>query len=162
MKDNIKTEGTSENNIVEIALDHILKIGAIFLVVFLCFRIVRPFLGIIIWALLIAIILYPLLSTISPYLWGRKKITAALMTVVMLAILVLPSIWLVIQLVDGVKFLADSMPGGSLRVPPPSESVATWPIIGPWLYETGCKHHRILENLLRDSCHRSPHGARGC
>jgi predicted PurR-regulated permease PerM len=65
----------------------------------------------------------------------RNKISSIILTLVALSILILPSIWLVNQLVEGVKFLAGNIQGGDLSIPPPSESVADWPVIGNWLYE---------------------------
>jgi predicted PurR-regulated permease PerM len=50
-------------------------------------------------------------------------------------VLVFPSIWLVNQLVDGIRFLAEAFQGGNIQIPKPSENVAEWPLIGPWLYE---------------------------
>ncbi len=56
-----KTNSTDKqnNNYVNIAIDLILKVGTLFLVVFLCFKILKPFLGMLLWGLIIAIILFP-------------------------------------------------------------------------------------------------------
>ena len=126
---------SNENNKhVNIAIDLILKVGALFLVVFLCFRILKPFLGMLLWGLIIAIILFPVFQRLRSLLGKRNKLSSILLTVVALSILVLPSIWLVNQLVEGVRFLAGNIQAGDLSIPPPSESVADWPVIGNWLY----------------------------
>lgn len=127
--------GNGQPRYVDIAIDLILKVGTLALVVFLCFRILKPFLSMLIWGLIIAIIIFPLFNRLREWLGNRNKLTSLLITLVALAILVLPSIWLVNQLVDGVKFLADSIQGGGVSIPAPSESVAEWPLIGNWLYE---------------------------
>jgi predicted PurR-regulated permease PerM len=129
---------SSENDrprYVEIAIDLILKVGTLALMVYLCFRILRPFLSMLLWGLIIAIIIFPLFMKLRTWLGNRNKLTSILIMVVALAILVFPSIWLVNQLVDGIRFLADSIQGGGLTIPVPTESVAGWPLIGPWLYE---------------------------
>lgn len=69
--------------------------------------------------------------------------------VVALALLVLPSIWLVNQLVDGIKLLADGVQEGNFKIPPPSESVADWPLIGEWLYENWLELSRNLSGSLK-------------
>jgi len=127
--------GKDNNSYVKIAIDLILKVGTLFLVVYLCFRILKPFLGMLLWGLIIAIILFPVFKRIRHLLGDRNKISSILLTVIALSILVLPSIWLVDQLVEGVKFLAGNIQAGDLSIPPPSESVADWPVIGNWLYE---------------------------
>jgi predicted PurR-regulated permease PerM len=124
-----------QGNIVSTAIDLIVKIGLLFLVVFLTFKIVRPFLSMLLWGMIIAIILFPIFSKLNHLFAKRHKLSSLLIIIVALSILVLPSIWLVNQLVDGVKFLADQFIGGNIAVPPPTESVADWPLIGPWMYE---------------------------
>jgi predicted PurR-regulated permease PerM len=130
-------EDDMENNkqYVKIAIDLILKVGALFLVVYLCFKILQPFLGMLLWGLIIAIILFPVFQRLRHLLGERNRLSSILLTVLALSILVLPSIWLVNQLVEGVKFLAGNIQAGDLSIPPPSESVADWPVIGGWLYE---------------------------
>lgn len=123
------------NSRVNIAIDLILKVGALFLVVFLCFKILKPFLGMLLWGLIIAIILFPVFQKVRNWTGDRNRLSSFLITLVALSVLVLPSIWLVNQLVDGVKFLAGFIQEGDLTVPPPDASVADWPLIGNWLYE---------------------------
>ena len=132
-----KTNSTDNqsNNYVNIAIDLILKVGTLFLVVFLCFKILKPFLGMLLWGLIIAIILFPVFQRLRNLLGKRNKLSSILLTVVALSILVLPSIWLVNQLVEGVKFLSGNIQAGDLHITPPTASVADWPVIGNWLYE---------------------------
>ena len=123
------------NNYVNIAIDLLLKVGALFLVVFLCYKILKPFLGMLLWGLIIAIILFPLYFRLRGWLGNRNKLSSIILTIVALSIITLPSIWLVNQLVDGVKFLAGNFQAGDLHIPPPTAAVADWPVIGNWLYE---------------------------
>jgi predicted PurR-regulated permease PerM len=120
---------------LQIAIELILKIGSLFLVVYLCYRILAPFLSILLWGLIISIILFPLYRRLFGWLGNRKKLASAIITILSLAILVMPSIWLVNQLVDGARYLAVFFVDGNLGIPPPSESVRDWPYIGDWFYE---------------------------
>ena len=123
------------NNIVNITIDTLLKVGLLFLLIFLCFKIVRPFLSILLWGLIISIILFPLFQKLNRWFGKRYKLSSLVIMIVALSLLVLPSIWLVNQLVDGVKFLADQILEGNIIIPEPSESVADWPLIGQWMYD---------------------------
>lgn len=127
-----------------IAIDLILKVGALFLLIYLCIRILKPFLGMLLWGLIIAIILFPVFMHIRSFLGKRNKLSSTLLTLVALSILVLPSIWLVNQLVEGVKLLAGNIQAGGLTIPPPSDSVADWPLIGPGLHQ---KWLELSENM---------------
>ncbi len=124
-----------QNSIVNTTINILLKVGMLFLVIFLCFMIVRPFLGILLWGLIIAIILFPLFQKLNQWFGRRYKLSSLVIIIISLSVLVLPSIWLVNQLVDGVKYLADAILDGNYAIPAPSESVADWPLIGQWLYE---------------------------
>ena len=123
------------SNIVNITIDTLLKVGLLFLLIFLCFKIVRPFLSILLWGLIISIILFPLFQKLNRWFGKRYKLSSLVIMIVALSLLVLPSIWLVNQLVDGVKFLADQILEGNIIIPEPSESVADWPLIGQWMYD---------------------------
>ena len=140
---------TGSNRQVNIAIDLILKVGTLFIVIFLCFKILKPFLGMLLWGLIIAIILFPIFMHLRNLLGKRNKLSSILLTVVVLSILILPSIWLVNQLVEGVKFLAENLQGGDLNIPPPSESVAQWPLIGEWLYDHWLQLSENMEESLR-------------
>ena len=144
-----KPNGSGSNNHVNLAIDLILKVGTLALVIFLCFRILKPFLSMLLWGLIIAIILFPLFQKVNDWLGKRNKITSLLIMIVALALLVFPSIWLVNQLVDGVKFLAESFQGGNFSIPPPSDSVEEWPLIGPWLYENWMELSQNLGESLK-------------
>jgi predicted PurR-regulated permease PerM len=111
------------NNHVKMAIDLILKVGTLFLVVFLCFKILKPFLGMLLWGLIIAIILFPVFQRLRGWLGKRNKLSSILLTAVALSILVLPSIWLVNQLVEGIKFLSEFLQDENLTIAPPAESV---------------------------------------
>lgn len=125
----------SNSNYVKIAIDLILKVGSLFLVVYLCIKILNPFLSMLVWGLVIAIILFPLFLKLDGWLGNKKKLSSLILTIVLLSLLVLPSIWLVNQMIEGIKFLAGSFEGGEITFPMPPESVQEWPLIGSWLYE---------------------------
>jgi predicted PurR-regulated permease PerM len=135
MATHLKEPENRENNYVNIAIDLILKVGTLFLVIFLCFQILKPFLGMLLWGLIIAIILFPVFNKLNGWFGKKNKLTSLLIVIIALSLLVLPSIWLVNQMVDGIKLLADSFQAGDFRIPMPSESVAHWPLVGGWLYE---------------------------
>ncbi len=146
-----KTNSTDNQskNYVNIAIDLILKVGTLFLVIYLCFKILQPFLGMLLWGLIIAIILFPVFQRLRSLLGKRNKLSSILLTVVALSILVLPSIWLVNQLVEGIKILAENIQAGDMSIPPPSESVADWPLIGEWLHDRWLQLSENMEESLR-------------
>ncbi|MEE4213925.1 MAG: hypothetical protein V2I34_02595, partial [Bacteroidales bacterium] len=71
-----------KKRIFNISIDLILKLGGLFVVVFLCYKIVQPFINILLWSLIIAIVLFPLLEWLSAFFRGRKKLASLLITLV--------------------------------------------------------------------------------
>jgi len=144
-----KGPGKDNRNLLNTAVDLTLKIGTLLLVIFLCFKILMPFISILLWAMIIAIILAPLYDWIGKPLGKRKKLAALLIAIFALAALLLPSIWLVDSLIVGLRELAASLQEGSIDLPPPPESIEHIPFIGNWLYENWVEFHEDLSESLR-------------
>jgi predicted PurR-regulated permease PerM len=107
-----------------------IRIGLLVLLVGWCFVIVRPFIGIIGWSIVMAVALYPTFDRVRTFIGGRTKSAAALMTVVFLLVFIVPAVVLSETLVSGVRMLATNLQNGSISIPMPSESVRNWPVIG--------------------------------
>lgn len=149
MATQLNSQENKSKNYVNIAIDLILKVGSLFLLIFLCFKILKPFLSILLWGLIIAVILFPVYHRLYQLFGNRNKLSSIVVMIVALSLMVVPSIWLVNQLVEGIRFLAGDLQVGNLaipapKLPPPSQSVADWPLIGPWLYDNWLQ---ISENM---------------
>ena len=111
-------------------LDAAIRISLLALVVMWCFNIVRPFIQPVLWAVIIAVAIYPVFLKLQSMLGGREKMTATLMTLVALAILIVPAVMLSESLIESSKTLTEEIQAGTLTIPPPSEKVKDWPLIG--------------------------------
>jgi predicted PurR-regulated permease PerM len=78
-------------NILATAVDLIVKIGMLAVLIFFCLNIISPFVNILLWAIIIAIIVFPLYEKLGRYFGKRKKIASVLITILALAILLVPS-----------------------------------------------------------------------
>jgi predicted PurR-regulated permease PerM len=101
-----------------------------------CFLILRPFVPLIVWGIIIAIAVYPAYSKLRTLLGGRNGLAAVVLTILLLAVLIVPVVLLTGSLVDGIHTLAARLAQGSSMIPPPPPSIKTWPIIGRPLTET--------------------------
>jgi predicted PurR-regulated permease PerM len=102
---------------------------------FWCFNIVKPFLGIVVWAVIIAVAVYPLHVALTARLGGRKKTSVAIFVLIGLAIILVPTWLLGESTFGGLKSLGQDLRAGTLTVPPPDPGVADWPVIGDKTYE---------------------------
>ena len=105
--------------------DHIMRIGLVVLLIVWTFYIVRPFLMPLLWAVIIAVSLYPVYTRIASALGGRRALAAVLTTVLALAVLFVPSVYLGGTLVDTVEHLTAQADEGGIRIPPPPDGVGS-------------------------------------
>jgi len=105
-------------------------IGLIFLLAAACFLLLRPFLPLITWGIIIAIAVYPGYEKLQLALRGRGVVSSVLITILLLALLVVPVGLLAGTLVGGIQTVAAHFKDGTAIIPPPPASVETWPFIG--------------------------------
>jgi len=112
------------------AMASFIQIGALLLLAIWCLHIVSPFIGIVVWGLVISIALFPVHKEITARLGGREKMSAFILTAIGLAVLTVPSWILAESTIGGLRQLATTLESGSVTIPPPNASVADWPVIG--------------------------------
>jgi predicted PurR-regulated permease PerM len=130
-------------------IDTGLKIGIIFLIIAWCFQIIRPFIYIFIWGIIIAVTLYPLHGRLTNILGNRPKLAATVITILLMAIFILPAIFLAESMIDGIKEIGAQLKSGNFSIPHPPEKVHEWPLIGKWLYSTWDSASESLVPLLQ-------------
>jgi predicted PurR-regulated permease PerM len=115
---------------------------------------IRPFLTIIVWSVIIAVALYPIFDWLSAKLFGHRALAAVVTTVVSLFVMLGPATWLGLSLASSVRLLIARFGDGSLAIPPPSEAVKTWPFIGERAYEVWALASTNFQALVLDA---APH-----
>ncbi len=125
-----------------------IRLSLLGLLVYLCFRIVQPFITTVVWGIIIAIATMTPYNRINRLLGGRPKLAGGLMIVLGLLLLILPTIALGANLVQTASELSDNLEGQTIVVPPPPASVEDWPIIGEKLYSRWTAASQNLEAAL--------------
>ena len=123
---NVFGQTRSGDEIIQLAV----RLGLLAFLLFWCFVLVRPFIPILAWSVVLTVALYPLYEWLSVHLGGRPRLAAAIVTLVNLAIVIGPVTWLGVGLVDGLQTLAAQLSAGTLAIPSPPEGVKSWPIVG--------------------------------
>ncbi|MCF6170704.1 MAG: AI-2E family transporter [Bacteroidales bacterium] len=113
-----------------------LRLGFIALLFVMSYFILKPFLGIVIWGIIIAVALFPVHKKLAKMLGNREKLSVTLIVLAGIALIVVPSIMFTASTVESLQELSKSLEEGSLQIPKPEESVADWPIVGGIVYET--------------------------
>jgi predicted PurR-regulated permease PerM len=111
-----------------------LRLGLLAALVFWCLVLVRPFVPIIAWAIVLSVALY------RPYDWlsrhfGRPKLAAFVVTVLAMAIVIGPATWLGLGLAQALTGLSEQVVTGRLTVPSPPTLIRDWPFVGERVYD---------------------------
>ena len=138
-----------EQRIVARVMDAFVRIGLVLVLAFFCYRALSPFLTLLIWSLILAVTLYPLHDAVARKVGGRHGLAATLIVILGLALIVAPSAVLMSSLGDSVHQFVRNVQSNSLEVPAPSESVATWPFVGPQLHAMWSQAHADLPALVQ-------------
>ena len=112
-----------------------LRIGFVGLLIVLSYLILKPFLFVVMWGIIIAVGIYPLFKKFAALLGNRKKLASTIITLFALALLIVPSYYLMESAIGGIQNLAAELEEGTFKVPPPSENIIEWPIVGKPVYE---------------------------
>ncbi|GAB5450924.1 MAG: AI-2E family transporter [Halioglobus sp.] len=115
-------------------IDGLIRVGLLFLLVFMCFRVFSPFMNLMLWALIMAVTLYPTHCKLAARLGGRDGRAATVIVVLGLLLLGGPFVLFASSLADQLTSMYESYRAGTLALPPPKEAVAAWPIIGENVY----------------------------
>ncbi|WP_041523852.1 AI-2E family transporter [Gilvimarinus agarilyticus] len=111
-------------------IDTSIRLGLIALWVYLSVAILHPFLSLLLWAMILAIALYPLHEKIAARLGGGHGRAATLLALSVVIVVGVPTVMLTVSFVDHMLGWYQQAVDGTLRVPEPSASVAEWPVIG--------------------------------
>ena len=121
---------TPENSHLKRAVEVSIHLGLIFLLAAACLSILKPFIVVVAWGLIIAIAGYPGYCWLQRLLGGRGGFASILFTILLLSVLILPIALLAQTLIDGLQSLAVRLHNQTLTIPPPPPTIATWPIVG--------------------------------
>ncbi|MHC4408593.1 MAG: AI-2E family transporter [Planctomycetota bacterium] len=111
-----------------------IRLGLVLLATYWCYRIVAPFVPLVLWGAILAVAIHPVHGKLTARLGNRRKLSAVLITLLGLVILTAPVVVLTESLVVSSMDLATQISEGSVRVPPPADSVREWPVVGEKLY----------------------------
>jgi len=118
---------------VSLAIEIAIKLSIIALVVYLSYLIAKPFLALVVWGIIIAVGIDPLVNMLSKRFGHRKKIIIGI-TVAVITALILPTYSLSGKTIATSQHIIQEMKDGNITIPPPTEKVKEWPVIGEKTY----------------------------
>lgn len=130
MDDNNKAVGLTSKQLSDV----LIRLGFIVLLGVLCFRVFSPFMSLMLWALVLAVTLYPLHQWLANKLGGKQGRAATVFVLTGIILIGVPVAMLSTSVVEHANSVYDAYESGELVVPAPSPKVAEWPFVGERVY----------------------------
>ena len=138
-----------EQRLASPLLDVLIRAGLILAMVMLCYRVFSPFLTLMVWALILAVTMYPLHQSLASRIGGKQGLAATLLVIVGIVLIVAPTATLMSSLGDSVHQLANDVQNNSLKIPAPRPGVEEWPVVGKRIHDVWSKAHADLPALVQ-------------
>jgi predicted PurR-regulated permease PerM len=139
----------TDERISQLTIDTLIRVGILAVILVWCFNIISPFLYPIIWGIIIAVASFGSYQQLSTRIGGRPVLAAILVSIILLAVLIVPVVLLTDSMATGITVLADEAKQGTLKIPPPPEAVAGWPLVGESLHAIWLKASVNIEAVLK-------------
>lgn len=110
--------------------DLVIRLTVVGLFAYLSLTLLAPFVIMIIWAVILAVALYPAYGSLRRRLGGRGGLAAALITLLGLVIIVVPLGAVTVNVAETTLEVVADFENRTVAVPRPPESVRDWPVIG--------------------------------
>jgi len=124
----------SERTLFRGLFDTLIRAAMVAALVAACYEVFRPFLSLVVWSVILAINFYPLQRMLARRMGGKDGRAATVIVLLTFLILGVPIYMLGLSLTESAESALEWVKDGSFHIPPPAESVATWPLVGDKLY----------------------------
>jgi predicted PurR-regulated permease PerM len=141
-------ESTHPRAYVSRILDASINIGFAAVLVISCLLILRPFVPLLAWGIIIAVASYPRFQKIERRLGGRGVLAAILWTLFLLLLLIAPIFLLGREMAESVQPVYERLHAGTLSIPPPPPGIESWPLIGSRLSSLWSAASQDLSQIL--------------
>lgn len=129
----------------------VIRIGVIAFLVIMCVRIFSPFANLMLWALILALALYPLHQRLTGWLGGRRGAAAALLVVAGLLLTGVPTLMLGDLFSKHVRNVYTAFQNNAITIQHPDPAVADWPLVGKRLFNAWSLAAENLPEFLKEN-----------
>ncbi len=124
---------TSREEKISIAIEIAIRLGVLAIILLVSFLILKPFIGVVLWGVIIAVALSPVVTMIVKRFNHRKWVIIGMSVTIILA-LIIPTYMLSGKMISSSENVMLMVQEGNLTIPPPTDKVKEWPVIGEKAY----------------------------
>ena len=138
----------SKQEIVSLAMEIAIKVFLVGTILYISFMMLKPFLVLVLWAIIIAVTLYPLVSKLETKYKLKRSLILAIITISTIIALVVPTYMLSNSAYHSSQSFVEHVKNDTLKLPSPSESIKTWPLVGKKLYNFADSASKNMKGTL--------------
>ena len=138
----------SHDESVKLAIEIAIKLGVIGVILAVSFLIIKPFLGILLWSVILAVALFPAVESLGKKLNLSRKKVVVILTIVANLALVVPTYMLSENALSSIVDLKEIASQENFSIPAPKEHVKDWPVIGEQAYSLWYDASRNLKGVI--------------
>lgn len=127
-----------------------IRLGLIAFLVLMCTRVIAPFADLMLWALILAIGLYPVQRYLAARLGGRQGRAATILVVAGLLLIGVPVMMLADSFAGHLQNAYTAIENDTATLQRPAPSVADWPLVGERVYRTWSAAADNLPGFLQE------------
>lgn len=142
----MKAEKSEQEKWMSLSLEILFKLGALAVLIVWCYRILEPFLIMIIWGTIIAVASFPTYDKLRERFRLREGVAAVLMAGLLMTAIVVPVVMISDIVIDSSRQLLVEIKQGGVSLPLPPDSVKNWPVVGAKAWELW---HDAATNLMK-------------
>ena len=136
------------NEFTRNSIEAAIRLALLVLMAYWCYTLVSPFIVILLWAIIIAVAVFPLYDRLRSALGGRNRLAAWVYTLLALSLLITPTVLVSNSIVDTATVLSQRYSEGQLQIPPPADGVREWPLVGDQVYSLWSQSSTNLDGML--------------
>jgi len=130
-------------------LDVLIRAGLIAVLAALCYVVFAPFLTLMVWALILAVTLYPLHRALARRIGGKQGLAATIVVIAGVLLVIIPTALLMNSFGSSIHDVVNAVQHNTLQIPAPREGIRDWPIVGKRVYDSWSKAHTDLPGLVQ-------------
>lgn len=129
------SDAISDEKVFNLSFNIALRLSLAASLVIWCFMILRPFMIVLLWAIILAVAFQGVFEKLCGMVGGRRGLAATVFSVLGIALVVYPSYLIGGSLVESIRSVQEAMAEGTLQAPPPPEWLANVPAVGEQAYD---------------------------
>jgi len=144
-------QALTETTLRHLLTDTLIRFGILIFLVYMCVQVFAPFAGLMMWALILAVALYPLHLKLAGKLGGKTGLSATVIVLAGLLVIGGPTVMIGQSFASHLHGAYSKFDSEQLAIPTPSKAVAEWPLVGEKVYEVWSEAAENLPAVLEDA-----------